>query len=127
MRLAPWMVALLLLTGCSGSGSRDPALIINNQQSLVMDPSVLSGGITAAPPSLTTDRGRLRAYSILSNDHPAPVTVYYRFYWYDAQGLDVIPFAATRMLIVPPGGEARVEAVNGNPEAKHARLYLFLQ
>ncbi|AHF74062.1 outer membrane lipoprotein that is part of a salvage cluster [Candidatus Sodalis pierantonius str. SOPE] len=125
MRLAPWMVALLLLTGCSGS--RDPALIINNQQSLVMDPSVLSAGITAAPPSLTTDRGRLRAYSILSNDHPALVTVYYRFYWYDAQGLDVIPFAATRMLIVPPGGEARVEAVNGNPEAKHARLYLFLQ
>ncbi|CRL44952.1 hypothetical protein SGGMMB4_02384 [Sodalis glossinidius str. 'morsitans'] len=126
MRLAPWVVALSLLAGCSGS-SGDPILIINNQQSLVMDPSVLSAGITAAPPSLTTDRGRLSAYSLLSNDHPAPVTVHYRFYWYDAQGLDVIPFAATRTLIVPPNGEARVQAVNGNPEAKHVRLYLSLQ
>ncbi|RLR17794.1 DUF1425 domain-containing protein, partial [Sodalis-like symbiont of Bactericera trigonica] len=102
MRLAPWIVvSLSLLAGCSG-GSGDLTLIINNQQSLVMDLSVLSAGITAAPPSLTTDRGRLSAYSLLSNDHPAPVTVHYRyrFYWYDAQGLDVIPFATTRTLMV---------------------------
>lgn len=39
-----------------------------------------------------------------------------------------LPFAATRTLIVPPNGEARVDTVNGNPEAKHVRLYLlFLQ
>lgn len=87
MRLAPWVAALLLVAG--GSGSGDPVLIINNQQSLVMDPSVLSAGITAEPPSLTTDRGWLRAYSLLSNDRPAQVTVHYRFYWYDAQGLYV--------------------------------------
>ncbi|MBT9433473.1 DUF1425 domain-containing protein [Candidatus Sodalis endolongispinus] len=124
MRLAPWVAALLLLAGCS---SGDHALIINNQQSLVMGSSVLSAGVTAAPPSLTTDRGQLSAYSLLSNDHPAPVTVHYRFYWYDAQGLDVIPFAATRTLIVPPNGQVRVQAVNGNPEAKHVRLYLSLQ
>ncbi|MGL9773866.1 MAG: hypothetical protein ACR5LG_07965 [Sodalis sp. (in: enterobacteria)] len=32
----------------------------------------------------------------------------------------------TRTLIVPPNGEARVQAVNGNLEAKHVRLSLFV-
>ncbi|OZI14480.1 hypothetical protein CE195_08465 [Sodalis-like symbiont of Philaenus spumarius] len=72
-------------------------------------------------------RGRLSSYRLLSNDHPAPVTVHYRFYWYSVLGLDVIPFAASRTLIVPPIGEARVQAVNVNLEAKHIRLYLSLQ
>lgn len=76
MRLAPWVVALSLLAVCRG-GTGDLASIINNQQSLVIDPSVLSAGITVSSPSLTTDRGRLIAYSLLSNDHPAPVTVHY--------------------------------------------------
>lgn len=39
---------MLLLTGCSGSGSRYPALINNNQQTLMMAPLVISDG-GAAP------------------------------------------------------------------------------
>lgn len=123
MRIAwPLVAVILLISGCSS----DKPLIINDRQALVMDPSVMTAGLTAGLPVMTTDKGRQRAYATISNGQNTPVTVHYRFYWYDSQGLDVMPFADSRTLVIPADTDVRVDSINGNPEASRVRLYLFL-
>ncbi|TCV98260.1 YcfL family protein [Biostraticola tofi] len=123
MRIAlPLLAALLVVTGCSSN----KALIINDQQSLVMDSNVLTAGITASRPSLDTDKGRKQAWADISNGQNHAVTIHYRFYWYDEQGLDVLPYPETHTLVVPSDSSVRVQAVNGNLEARRVRLYLYL-
>ncbi|MGL9738172.1 YcfL family protein [Serratia sp. (in: enterobacteria)] len=87
-----------LLMGCSSP----PGIAVNQGQTVVMDPSVLN------------------------NSQPTPVTVHYRFYWYDAQGLDIRPFEKPREIVVAPDSDAKIYSINGNLDAKSARLYLYL-
>ncbi|WP_413734225.1 YcfL family protein [Sodalis sp. RH21] len=122
----PYLVlaALLIVAGCSGSANK--TLMINDRQTLIMDPSVMTAGIIAEQPAIGDDQGRLRAHAVVNNGQNRAVTVNYRFYWYDAQGLDILPFPDTRTVVVPPGTSVTLDSVNGNLEAKRVRLYLFL-
>ncbi|HEY0211883.1 YcfL family protein [Acerihabitans sp.] len=125
MRFAPpFLAILLLMAGCTASETK--TLMINDRQTLVMDPSVLTAGITAEAPTISDDQGRRRAAAAIGNGQHHAVTVNYRFYWYDPQGLDVLPFPVTRTLVIPPGAEVSVESISGNLEARRVRLYLFL-
>ena len=107
-----------LLMGCSSPSG----IAVNRGQTVVMDPSVLTAGIFADTPSVSNASGRVMATSVLNNSQPTPVTVHYRFYWYDAQGLDIRPFE----IVVAPNSDAKIYSINGNLEAKSARLYLYL-
>lgn len=123
-RLAPVLaVCLLIAAGC---GSSPKTLVIDNQQSLVMDSSVMTAGITANRPAIGDDQGRKRAYAELRNSQPHPMAVHYRFFWYDQQGLDILPFPPIQTLLIPANGTATVEARTGNLEARRVRLYLYL-
>ncbi|CAI0720934.1 Predicted periplasmic lipoprotein [Serratia entomophila] len=112
----------VLLMGCSSP----PGIAVNEGQTVVMDSSVLTAGILADTPSLSTASGQMMAASVLSNSQTTPVTVHYRFYWYNAQGLDIRPFEEPREVVVAPGAEVKIYSLNGNLDAKRARLYLFL-
>ncbi|CAI0850069.1 Predicted periplasmic lipoprotein [Serratia entomophila] len=112
----------VLLVGCSSP----PGIAVNEGQTVVMDSSVLTAGILADTPSLSTASGQMMAASVLSNSQTTPVTVHYRFYWYNAQGLDIRPFEEPREVVVAPGAEVKIYSLNGNLDAKRARLYLFL-
>lgn len=112
----------MLLMGCSSP----PGIAVSEGQTVVMDSSVLTAGILADTPSLSTASGQMMAASVLSNSQTTPVTVHYRFYWYNAQGLDIRPFEEPREVVVAPGAEVKIYSLNGNLDAKRARLYLFL-
>lgn len=84
-----------LLMGCSSPSG----IAVNKRQTVVMDPSVLTAGILADTPSISNASGRVMATSVLNNSQSTPVTVHYRFYWYDAQGLDIRPFEKPREIV----------------------------
>lgn len=119
-------IILLLSTLLLGCSTAPEKIAINPHQQVVMDPSVLSAGIVAEHPIIGNFGSGKRATVGLNNDRSHPVTLHYRFYWYDAQGLDVLPAENTRTVTVPANGEVDVVSDNGSFAAQRARLYLFL-
>ena len=113
--------ALLALSGC---GSDRTA--INTAQTLVMESSVLSAGITTDEPTIREVNGQQRASTILYNQQDKPVSVNWRFYWYDEKGLEILPFERPQTVVVPANGKAEVASQNGNLSAGKVRLYLYL-
>ncbi|CAI0894062.1 Predicted periplasmic lipoprotein [Serratia liquefaciens] len=112
----------VILMGCSSP----KGIAVNDRQTVVMDSPVLTAGILADNPSISDASGRVIATSELSNSQSTPVTVHYRFYWYDDQGLDIRPFEAPRTITIAPNSDATIYSLNGNLDAKRVRLYLFL-
>lgn len=72
-------LGLLLLTGCRSH----PEIPVSDAQSLVMESTVLAAGVTAEPPELTASDIQPSASSRVYNERQEPITVHYRFYWYD--------------------------------------------
>lgn len=121
-----YLMALVLpaamLMGCSSP----QGIAVNERQTVVMDSPVLTAGILADNPSISDASGRLRASSVLSNTQTTPVTIHYRFYWYDKQGLDILPFEQPRTVTVAADSDVEIYSLNGNLDAKRVRLYLYL-
>lgn len=115
-------VCMATLLGCSSP----KGIAVNQQQTVVMDPSVLTAGILASQPVISASSGNNVARSVLSNSQNKPVKVQYRFYWYDGQGLDVPPLEVPRSIIIAPGENVSIQSVTHNFKAHSARLYLFL-
>ena len=121
-----YLMALVLpaamLMGCSSP----KGISVNERQTVVMDSPVLTAGILADNTSIADASGRLRASSVLSNTQTTPVTLHYRFYWYDKQGLDILPFEKPRTVTVAANSDTEIYSLNGNLDAKRVRLYLYL-
>ena len=100
-----------LLAGCSSH----PEIPVSDQQALVMESSVLAAGISASEPAVVATEIQATASSTLYNERQQPVTVHYRFFWYDARGLE-IPARSSVTLY----GSANILG------AHKARLYLYL-
>ena len=122
--LLPVMVLACIATllGCSSP----KGIAVNKQQTVVMDSSVLAAGILASQPAISLSSGNNVARSVITNSQNKPIRINYRFYWYDAQGLDVPPLEAPRVMVIAPGDDVTVQSVNNNFNARSARLYLFL-
>lgn len=90
-------LALLVLVGCRSH----PEIPVNDEQSLVMESSLLAAGISAEKPVLSTSDIQPSASSTLYNERQEPVTVHYRFYWYDARGLEMHPLERPRSVTIP--------------------------
>lgn len=122
MRLmASTLVTLALLTACSSERTT-----INTSQSLVMESSVLSAGITTDQPTIAGSNGQQSAVSMLYNEQEHAVTLHYRFYWYDDKGLEIRPFEKVRSISVPAHGRVEISSLTGNLTASRVRLYLYL-
>ena len=122
--LLPVMVLACIATllGCSSP----KGIAVNKQQTVVMDSSVLAAGILASQPAISLSSGNNVARSVITNSQNKPIRINYRFYWYDAQGLDVPPLEAPRVMLIAPGDDVTVQSVNNNFNARSARLHLFL-
>ncbi|CAM8673418.1 YcfL family protein [Bacillus amyloliquefaciens] len=117
------MAALVIaLAGCSSQ----PSIPVNDDQTLVMESSVLAAGITADQPSLSVSEIQPSASSVLFNERDAPVTVHYRFFWYDARGLEMHPLEAPRSVTIPAKSSVKLYGSANYLGAHKVRLYLYL-
>jgi len=122
MRFLMVLSAFFFLAGCSST----PGIALNNQQSVIMESPVLTAGIIPGTPSISEQGGRKKATIRLSNNQPKSITLHYRFYWYDKQGLDLLPYADIRTITVPANSDVDIDSLNGNLDAYRARVYLYL-
>lgn len=116
------LLTALTLVGC---GSR-PAIPVANDQTLVMEANVLAAGITAEPPTLSTQEIQPSASSRLFNERTQPVTVHYRFYWYDSRGLEMHPLEEPRSVTIPANSSVTLYGNANFLGAHKVRLYLYL-
>ncbi|MDT7463539.1 YcfL family protein [Citrobacter portucalensis] len=115
-------MGLLLLAGCR----THPEIPVSDEQSLVMESTILAAGITAEQPTLTTSDIQASASSRLYNERQEPVTIHYRFYWYDARGLEMHPLEAPRSVTVPAHSSVTLYGSANYLGAHKVRLYLYL-
>jgi uncharacterized protein YcfL len=116
------LLAGMLLAGC---GSH-PEIPVGEQQTLVMEANVLASGISADKPELTTSEIQATASSQLYNERTMPVTIHYRFYWYDARGLEMHPLEAPRTVTIPGRSSVTLYGSANSLGAHKVRLYLYL-
>ncbi len=116
------ILAAMLLAGC---GSH-PEIPVSEQQTLVMESSVLAAGISADPPSVAASEIQATATSRLFNERQEPITVHYRFFWYDARGLEMHPLEPARSVTVPAHSSVVLYGSANILGAHKARLYLYL-
>lgn len=112
----------MVLVGCSAR----PAIPVSDEQTLVMESSVLAAGITAEAPSLTVSEIQPSASSKLYNERHEPITVHYRFFWYDVRGLEMHPLEAPRSVIIPANSSVTLYGSANYLGAHKVRLYLYL-
>ncbi|EAM7717744.1 DUF1425 domain-containing protein [Salmonella enterica] len=115
-------LGLLLLTGCRSH----PEIPVSDAQSLVMESTVLAAGVTAEPPELTASDIQPSASSRVYNERQEPITVHYRFYWYDARGLEMHPLEAPRSVSIPARSSVTLFGSANYLGAHKVRLYLYL-
>ncbi|HAF6299079.1 TPA: YcfL family protein [Salmonella enterica] len=115
-------LGLLLLTGCRSH----PEIPVSDAQSLVMESTVLAAGVTAEPPELTASDIQPSASSRVYNERQEPITVHYRFYWYDARGLEMHPLEAPRSVTIPARSLVTLFGSANYLGAHKVRLYLYL-
>ncbi|HEY1846250.1 MAG TPA: YcfL family protein [Buttiauxella sp.] len=116
------LLAVVLMAGC---GSR-PAIPVSDRQTLVMEASVLASGISAEKPDISSREGATVSQSTLYNERSVPVTVNYRFYWYDVKGLEIHPLEKPRSVTIPAQTSVTVSSTASYPDARKVRLYLSL-
>ncbi|ENG20499.1 hypothetical protein ECP03052607_1288 [Escherichia coli P0305260.7] len=115
-------LVLLLLVGCRSH----PEIPVNDEQSLGMESSLLAAGISAEKPFLSTSDIQPSASSTLYNERQEPVTVHYRFYWYDARGLEMHPLERPRSVTIPAHSAVTLYGSANFLGAHKVRLYLYL-
>ncbi|ELJ3438226.1 YcfL family protein [Salmonella enterica] len=115
-------LGLLLLTGCRSHLE----IPVSDAQSLVMESTVLAAGVTAEPPELTASDIQPSASSRVYNERQEPITVHYRFYWYDARGLEMHPLEAPRSVTIPARSSVTLFGSANYLGAHKVRLYLYL-
>lgn len=115
-------LGLLLLTGCRSH----PEIPVSDAQSLVMESTVLAAGVTAEPPELTASDIQPSASSRVYNERQEPIAVHYRFYWYDARGLEMHPLEAPRSVTIPARSSVTLFGSANYLGAHKVRLYLYL-
>ena len=116
------LLAVLTLAGCFSR----PEIPFGEQQTLVMEANVLAAGISADKPELTTSEIQATATSRLFNERKVPITVHYRFYWYDSRGLEMHPLETARTIIVPANSSVTLYGSANSLGAHKVRLYLYL-
>ncbi|WP_374043525.1 YcfL family protein [uncultured Klebsiella sp.] len=124
MRVVPFCVflAVVLLVGCRSH----PEIPVSDRQSLVMESNVLAAGISAEVPTVSASEIQARATTRVFNERPVPVTVHYRFFWYDARGLEMHPLEPARSITVPAHASVTLYGSANILGAHKARLYLYL-
>ncbi|KEA52692.1 membrane protein [Mangrovibacter sp. MFB070] len=123
MRRTLCLACLVTVLGACSSG---PVIPVNSSQTLVIESSLLVAGVTAEHPEISHAGVNTLAVSSLYNESHQPVTVHYRFYWYDKKGLEIHPLDEPRSVVVPPATSVDIHAITQVPGADQVRVYLYL-
>lgn len=118
------LLVVLLLAGCAAPSS----IPISSTQRLVMEPGLLAAGVTAVAPQVTPQgSGRLAQSQISYGDGEggAALPLRYRFYWYDAHGLEIAPTQAAGSLTLQSAERVTLTSFSRDPQARQVRLYLY--
>ncbi|HBO22773.1 YcfL family protein [Providencia sp.] len=116
-------IMIMVLSGCLWG--KKNGLIFNEQQRIIMESAVLAEGIIAENPIISVENYQTAATINISNIQPQAVTVLYRLYWYDEQGLRIETSAVLTQQI-PGNSMVTVNAVSLSPLARNVRIYIFL-
>ncbi|UBX48937.1 YcfL family protein [Providencia alcalifaciens] len=114
---------MLFLSGCAWN--KKTGLSFNEQQRIVMEPSVLAAGVIVEKPVIKVGRVTAMATINMSNIEKKPVTVLYRIFWYDEQGLRV-DSTKSQPQVIPANSSVMLKEVTTSPLARNARIYVFL-
>lgn len=113
-----------LLSGCLSSHS-DNKLYFNRQQAIIMEPSVLVVGVVAGQPTIEHQANGTKATVMLSNTQSYPVSIRYRFYWYNEQGLEVSPAGNVNDVTILGDGDTEISGDIPDKTISYVRVYLF--
>lgn len=114
---------ILFLSGCAWN--KKTGLSFNDQQRIVMEPSVLAAGVIVEKPVIKVGSVTATATINMSNIEKKPVTVMYRIFWYDEQGLRV-DSTKSQPQVIPANSSVMLKEVTTSPLARNARIYVFL-
>lgn len=114
---------MLFLSGCAWN--KKTGLSFNDQQRIVMEPSVLAAGVIVEKPVIKVGNVTATATISMSNIEKKPVTVLYRIFWYDEQGLRV-DSTKSQPQVIPANSSVMLKEVTTSPLARNARIYVFL-
>lgn len=114
---------MLFLSGCAWN--KKTGLSFNVQQRIVMEPSVLAAGVIVEKPVIKVGSVTATATINMSNIEKKPVTVMYRIFWYDEQGLRV-DSTKSQPQVIPANSSVMLKEVTTSPLARNARIYVFL-
>ncbi|MBS0924609.1 YcfL family protein [Providencia sp. JGM181] len=114
---------MLFLSGCAWN--KKTGLSFNVQQRIVMEPSVLAAGVIVEKPVIKVGNVTATATINMSNIEKKPVTVMYRIFWYDEQGLRV-DSTKSQPQVIPANSSVMLKEVTTSPLARNARIYVFL-
>lgn len=111
------------LSGCVWN--KKTGLSFNEQQRVVMEPSVLAAGVIVEKPVINVGSITATTTINMSNIEKTPVTVLYRIFWYDEQGLRV-DSTKSQPQMIPANSSVMLKEVTTSPLARNARIYVFL-
>ncbi|MTC59259.1 DUF1425 domain-containing protein [Providencia rustigianii] len=114
---------MILLSGCAWN--KNTGLAFNEKQRIVTEPSLLAAGVIVENPVIKVGNVTATATINMSNIDSKPVTVLYRIYWYDEQGLRV-DSSKSEPQVIPANSSVMVKEVSTSPQARNARIYVFL-
>lgn len=116
----------LMVISLSGCLSNKPqGLVFNQQQSIIMEPSVLAQGVVVEKPVVSLENPQVRVSISMSNIQPEAVNIAYRLYWYDKQGLK-IETSDTLQQAIPANSAVTVQGFASSPRATNVRVHVFL-
>lgn len=123
MRVLIVLGVVLGLTACSTTTSG--ISIESSNQSVVIGNTNLANRLSIEKAQVTNVNGLLKAAVPVSSKIDSDLKLQYRFYWYDAQGLEVSGSDSPwRQFIIHGKDTMTLQAVARKPEATQYRIYI---
>ncbi len=113
----------LLLSACSSSTSG--ISIESSNQNVVIGNTSLANQIEIEKAIIANADGLMKAGVPVTSKTDSDMKLQYRFYWYDAQGLEVYGSDSPwRQFVLHGRDSVTLQAVARKPEAKQYRIYI---
>lgn len=123
MRVLIVLGVVLGLTACSTTTSG--ISIESSNQSVVIGNTNLANRLSIEKAQVTNVNGLLKAAVPVSSKIDSDLKLQYRFYWYDAQGLEVSGSDSPwRQFVIHGKDTMTLQAVARKPEATQYRIYI---
>ncbi|GAB3515804.1 YcfL family protein [Photobacterium alginatilyticum] len=123
MKYISVLVFALALSACSSTTSG--ISIESSNQNVVIGNSSLAGQIEIEKAIVAETNGLMKAGVPVTSKVDSDMKLQYRFYWYDAQGLEVYGSDSPwRQFVLHGRDSVTLQAVARKPEAKQYRIYI---